>query len=257
MIINEPVGEDTNNKTSFDTIESSWNSGISSASHHNSIHHSNSMPSWMTQQAPPAAEPLLTATANNTLAPPPIIHTPIQHGRSKSVPYANTNALYPVKVSPSPSDTNLYQFDTLNISTSNHQQTPTRQHASHASLDQDALSKIMNDGTAEGPSLLLTQSFKPQFHDDPDSNVGSSQSSPKIIDNHSNNPYKKTHIKNNPFDTDDSSNSTPKQLTPPLLNSSPPNNKNCFNANQVPPPPLPPQSTKPPFPKYARRISTK
>jgi hypothetical protein len=228
------------------------------------------MPSWMIQPTlPPAAVlPLPSTTITNeiTTVTPPMIYTPIQHSRSRSVPYANTNFLFSpqsiaienVSNSSSPTTSspknNLYQFDTVGASTSKQQQkTPLRQHSSHVSLDNDALQKIINNN-GDGGGLLLTQSFKPQFDADSTTNspnISSSQSSPKK----SNNPYK-----NNPFETDDSTGSTPRQLSP-LIKSSPLtrscNNNTSSNTNQIPPPPVPPQSTKPPCPKYARRISIK
>ncbi|KAG2197826.1 hypothetical protein INT47_009707 [Mucor saturninus] len=89
-------------------------------------------------------------------------------------------------------------------------------HSGRASLNQDSLEKIMSTGN----SLLLTKEFKPKFLDEENKN---------------------------PFESTDSLVSTPRQHHTTLPNTSP-------NTDHIPPPPVPPQSTKPAFPKYARRI---
>jgi hypothetical protein len=134
----------------------------------------------------------------------------------------------------------------------------------HSSLDSDSLQKTLDTGK----SLLLTQSFKPSFSldddgDDDDTNSNRNSSSSSNSSNYNkNNPYLV-----NPFETDESSAPTPRleiTITPPMiLPQSPPPEKNnsfCYhltnsfyNSEHIPPPPVPPQSTKPAYPKYARR----
>lgn len=95
---------------------------------------------------------------------------------------------------------------------------PSRtRHGGHASLNHDSLQKIIDTGN----SLLLTQEFKPKFLDE----------------------------NKNPFESTDSLVSSPRQQYTTLPNAS-------LNKDNIPPPLVPPQSTKPAFPKYARRIAT-
>lgn len=92
-------------------------------------------------------------------------------------------------------------------------------HSGHASLNQDSLQKIID---TDKP-LLLTQEFKPRFNDEEENK--------------------------NPFESTDSLVYTPRQEYTILPNSS-------LNTDKIPPPPVPPQSTKPACPKYARRVLT-
>jgi hypothetical protein len=117
-----------------------------------------------------------------------------------------------------------------------------------------------------GKSMLLTQGFKPKFEDDDDDEEEEDQrsNSPPMTGNklNSKNPYN-VNI-SNPFDSDNSLVSTPRQeyTSPLVLPYSPPYTKSTLgktvpnislNSQQIPPPPVPPQSTKPSYPKYARR----
>lgn len=96
------------------------------------------------------------------------------------------------------------------------------------SIDQDSLQELK---ATEGKRLLLTQGFTPTIplNDSTDS-----------LDKRHYNPYK------NPFETDDSNSTTPSES--PFIKP----NLKC-NSDFIPPPPVPPQSTKPPHPKYATR----
>lgn len=95
-------------------------------------------------------------------------------------------------------------------------ESPSRtRHSGRASLNQDSLERIMSTGN----SLLLTKEFKPKFLEEENKN---------------------------PFESTDSLVSTPRQQYVTLPNRS-------LNTDHIPPPPVPPQSTKPAFPKYARR----
>lgn len=190
----------------------------------------------------------------NTLSNTPTTTNIQRHSRSKSVPF---NFQFTTDVV-NQADENvrspgLNQFDTTNRSKIK----PKYQRSRYDSLDAESLQNVQ--GT--GQSLLLTQSFKPDFNMDGDetsnnnqstSNDSSSDSSNNSFNYHS--PYL-----TNPFETDGSSETTPRlknTATPPPEKSS----SLChhlansfYNVEHIPPPPVPPQSTKPAYPKYARR----
>jgi hypothetical protein len=191
---------------------------------------------------------------SNTLLDTPTTNTQ-QHSRSKSVPFNfqfTTAAVnHPGDIIRSPAQ---YQLDTTSAS-----EMKKSQQSSHSSLD--SLQKMMDTGQ----SLLLTQSFKPNFSmdDDNNSNSGSSQhDNSSNLSYRGNNPYLA-----NPFETDESTATTPQlelTMTPlTMMPQSPPPEKSAlchhlvnsfYNINRIPPPPVPPQSTKPAYPKYARRV---
>lgn len=231
------------------------------------------IPSWM------IANPVSTiATQPDFLMDTPK-HTPRQfsHSRSRSVPYARDSILPTsiITTNDRPADSpNLsaspavYQFDTVGASTMKQRQQRRSNHSGHASLNSESLQKIMDNG----PPLLLTQGFRPNFvednddDDDDDTSVASSASSTNksntIKKYNSNNPFKNNNRNNNnPFDTDDSMTSTPRQEydsgnrslhSPPYFQATIPNIG--YNSRHILAPPVPPQSTKPPYPKYSRRM---
>jgi hypothetical protein len=88
-------------------------------------------------------------------------------------------------------------------------------------MDANQLSQMVDTGQ----SLLLTQGFTPKFLNE------SEQST-------------------NPFDSTDSSPQTSAPATPTYPNINIHTN-DLSNKNREPPPPVPPQSTKPQCPKYA------
>ncbi|EPB83645.1 hypothetical protein HMPREF1544_09626 [Mucor circinelloides 1006PhL] len=249
-----------------------------STSNHSNISTS-PMPSWMMpmNKVVGAQSTIIpNAILNTTPTKSPYTPTHVSHSRSRSVPY---NFLSQI-------DDNINQitdasFDRL---PKPEHQRRSANHSSHVSMDADSLQKIMDTGQ----SLLLTQSFRPNFIDDDDddddeddeddckqdednepgtttvNSVESSNSSSGKLKQpapHSYNPYLIAASNTNPFETDDSSSTTPAQ-TPTLLPLTTPTTQStlhhqtvntCMNSRQVPPPPVPPQSTKPAYPKYARR----
>ncbi|KAI8637706.1 hypothetical protein BD408DRAFT_45085 [Parasitella parasitica] len=218
-----------------------------STSNHSSISANSSeagnkkVPSWMT--------PMNKATGvQPTMLPQAILgisklytQSHVSHSRSRSVPY---NFLSKMDDSSNRSHTNNESHDLPS------KLEPRR------SMDADSLQKMMNTEQ----SLLLTQGFQPKFNDGADTasvNSNESRTRCKSYDKteegpNNYNPYL-TATNANPFETDDSSSTTPTQ-TPTILSQTANNTLNiCMNSEHIPPPPVPPQSTKPTYPKYARR----
>lgn len=239
--------------------------------------HSNTMPSWMmpmNKVAGAQSTVLPNAILNNT----PKLYTPthVSHSRSRSVPY---NFLSKID-----GNSNVNQLaDESSDLLGKPESRRSTNHSNHVSMDADSLQKMMDTGQ----SLLLTQGFQPNFIDDDDDDddddtddepnitttvnsddgsnrsSNSSSTSGKMKQPSNNyNPYltATTATNTNPFETDDSSSTTPTQ-TPTFLPQTPAKSSTlfhqtlnaCMNSAHIPPPPVPPQSTKPAYPKYARR----
>ncbi|OAD02933.1 hypothetical protein MUCCIDRAFT_109785 [Mucor lusitanicus CBS 277.49] len=262
---------------SYDSVSSQSNMSSSSP-----------MPSWMMPMNKIAAGAQSTIIPNailsttSTKSPYDTPTSQISHSRSRSVPY---NFLS--QIDDTLSNMKQTTDTTLDSVARPVQQRRPTNHSSHVSMDADSLQKMMDTGQ----SLLLTQSFRPDFIDDDDdddpsdgrqednepgaSTVNSADSSNsssasnsaqlKPSTSRSYNPYLTTSAittTTNPFETDDSSSTTPTQ-TPTMLPLTPSTQQQstlyhqtvntCRNSRQIPPPPVPPQSTKPAYPKYARR----
>lgn len=220
------------------------------------------MPSWMIK---PSSNPISTVDLLTDFTPS--LYTPTRqysHSRSKSVPYATNTIISPDSPADntnSPISPGLFQFDTIGASRAK-QQRQRVNHSGHSSLNSDSLQKIMDSGK----SLLLTQGFKPKFDEEEEEKVdtrSSNNSSPVNGKSfNTNNPYLAS---SNPFESDNSLVSTPRQESPLELSYSPPYTKSTLsqqitlntslNSKYIPPPPVPPQSTKPTYLKYSRRQS--
>ncbi|KAI8882091.1 hypothetical protein K501DRAFT_221842 [Backusella circina FSU 941] len=109
-------------------------------------------------------------------------------------------------------------FDTLGVSPVKSGQS---RHGAHKSMDTNQLSQMVDTGQ----SLLLTRSFTPKFLSESEQTT-------------------------NPFDSTGSSPQTPAPATPTYPNIIIHTN-DVSNKYREPPPPVPPQSTKPDYPKYA------
>ncbi|CEP18696.1 hypothetical protein [Parasitella parasitica] len=211
---------------------------------------SNKIPSWM----PPTDE---TACVQSTMLPNATLTTSklynpahISHSRSRSVPY-NFFSKFDDN-----SDINQTSDDSLDLLKTPETHRPSK-HSSHVSMDAGSLQKIINTGQ----SLLLTQGFQPKFNDDTDTaTVSSSESGTRSgyhdkveqAPNNNFNPYL-IATDANPFETDDSSSTTPTQTPQISAIRNTKTHNTCMNSEHIPPPPVPPQSTKPTYPKYARR----
>lgn len=257
-----------------------------STSTHSNISSSTSpMPSWMMPMNKiagaqstiiPNAILNTTPTKSPYYTPTTTTATQISHSRSRSVPYNFLSQM-------DGNSNDMRRDASLDpVAKPAAHQRRSANHSSHVSMDADSLQKMMDTGQ----SLLLTQSFRPDFMDDIDNdsrqeeeeeyeehgpttiNSGESSNSNsgrlKPPTPHNYNPYLKAtpSTTTNPFETDDSSSTTPTQ-TPTMLPLTPIAQQQstlyhqavntCINSRQMPPPPVPPQSTKPAYPKYARR----
>lgn len=223
-----------------------------------SIASSDNMPSWMmpmNKVAGAQSTIMPNATLSKTYTP-----TCASHSRSKSVPYNFLSTIDDVNNSAAPINDQLFN----SVDKPGHRRLAN--HSSHVSMDADSLQKMIDTGQ----SLLLTQSFRPNFDDDDDQQtettgnneeINSSSTKAKISNNY--NPYliatqMATTSNTNPFETDDSSSSTPTQTSTVLPQATTSfydqtRNTECMNSKSILPPPVPPQSTKPAYPKYARR----
>ncbi|GAN00723.1 hypothetical protein MAM1_0002d00145 [Mucor ambiguus] len=255
-----------------------------STSSQSNISSSSPMPSWMKPidkiagvQSTIITNAILNATT--TKSPNYTPTTQVSHSRSRSVPYNFLSQM-------DENNSDIKQIADVSfdpVAKPVHQRRLTN-HSSRASMDADSLQKIMDTGQ----SLLLTQSFRPDFIDDDDDNEEDSDPDATTVDSadssnsssasnsdklkpstsRSYNPYLKAvpSSTTNPFETDDSSSTTPTQTpthTPamlPLTHTTTQQStlyhqtvNTCMNSRQIPPPPVPPQSTKPAYPKYARR----
>ncbi|KAK4516797.1 COPII coat Sec23p-Sfb3p heterodimer component [Mucor velutinosus] len=269
---------DTDTSRSYDSTAS-----------HNNISSSSPMPSWMMPMNKVAGAqstiiPHAILSRTPTKSPYDTPTTQVSHSRSRSVPYNFLSQMEDTSV-----DMKQITDASFDPAAKPAHQRRSTNHSSHVSMDADSLQKIMDTGQ----SLLLTQSFRPDFIDDDDddsrqeededepgvttassaesSNNNSASSSGKLksLTSRSYNPYlaaapstTTTTTTTNPFETDDSSSTTPTQ-TPTMLPFTPTTTQQntlyhqtantCMNSRQIPPPPVPPQSTKPAYPKYARR----
>jgi hypothetical protein len=266
--------QQSNDISLVNSYDSTSNHSASSSINNNS----NTMPSWMmpTNKVAGAQSTILpNAILNNT----PKLYTPthVSHSRSKSVPY---NFLSKID-----NNSNIDQLDDEPSDLlDNPESRRSTNHSSHVSMDADSLQKMVDTGQ----SLLLTQSFQPNFIDgddnddddddtDDEPNINKTANSDDGSNRSSNNsstscrmkqpsnnynPYltATTATNTNPFETDDSSSTTPTQ-TPTILPQTTAKSSTlfhqtlntCMNSVHIPPPPVPPQSTKPAYPKYARR----
>ncbi|KAL9538146.1 hypothetical protein MBANPS3_011165 [Mucor bainieri] len=257
-----------------------------STSSHSNISSSSPMPSWMMPVnkitgAQSTIIPNAILNATPTKSPYNTPTTQVSHSRSRSVPY---NFLS--QMDDTGSDMKQMTDASFDPVARPVHQRRSANHSSHVSMDADSLQKMMDTGQ----SLLLTQSFRPDFIDDDDDDssdrqddenkepgattVNSADSSSSSSASNSGrlkppasrsyNPYLTAapSTTTNPFETDDSSSTTPTQ-TPTMLPLTPTTTQpsalyhqtmnTCMNSRQIPPPPVPPQSTKPAYPKYARR----
>lgn len=204
------------------------------------------------------------------------------HSRSRSVPYSVPPPEPPVSV-----NHDVFAFDTIGASMSKQQQQQQQQQArpsplvSRASMDADSFQKL-SSSIDTGQSLLLTKYYvPPKASNNPFENDTIPESPP--VSNHNNSigtpppepsssssstaPHTTTTaLERSPFaDQQEGSSLSSSDTTPrlplPVSSAQPkqtipawPGINDRPNKENVYPPPVPPQSTKPAFPKYARNM---